>query len=80
MASMSEMLNIVANDKLPVTVPAELADALPEDKMDALKEILAQDPRPHYQDDPERIYGFPFADKEIKFKVNEKGLSVVSIA
>ena len=70
----------VANDKLPVTVPAELADALPEDKMDALKEILAQDPRPHYQDDPERIYGFPFAGKEIKFKVNEKGLSVVSIA
>ena len=70
----------VANDKLSVTVPAELADALPEDKMDALKEILAQDPRPHYQDDPERIYGFPFAGKEIKFKVNEKGLSVVSIA
>lgn len=70
----------VANDKLSVTVPAELADALPEDKMDALREILAQDPRPHYQDDPERIYGFPFAGKEIKFKVNEKGLSVVSIA
>jgi hypothetical protein len=70
----------VAEDKLPVVVPAELADALPAGKMDALREVLAQDPRPHYQDDPERIYGFPFAGKEIKFKVNEKGLSVVSIA
>ncbi|WP_173364871.1 MULTISPECIES: tRNA (N6-threonylcarbamoyladenosine(37)-N6)-methyltransferase TrmO [unclassified Fibrobacter] len=70
----------VAEDKLPVVVPAELAGALPAEKMDALREVLAQDPRPHYQDDPERIYGFPFAGKEIKFKVNEKGLSVVSIA
>ena len=70
----------VAEDKLPVVVPAELADALPAGKMDALREVLAQNPRPHYQDDPERIYGFPFAGKEIKFKVNEKGLSVVSIA
>lgn len=70
----------VAEDKLPVVVPAELADALPAGKMDALREVLAQDPRPHYQDDPERVYGFPFAGKEIKFKVNEKGLSVVSIA
>lgn len=70
----------VAEDKLPVVIPAELAGALPAGKMDALREVLAQDPRPHYQDDPERIYGFPFAGKEIKFKVNEKGLSVVSIA
>lgn len=70
----------VAEDKLPVVVPAELADALPAGKMDALREVLAQDPRPHYQDDPERVYGFPFAGHEVKFKVNEKGLSVVSIA
>ena len=37
------------------------------------------DPRPHYQDDPERIYGFPFAGKEIKFKVAGNTLTVVSI-
>lgn len=52
---------------------------LPEEKRETLKAILAEDPRPHYQADPERIYGFHFADFEVKFKVNENKLSVVSI-
>ena len=42
-------------------------------------QVLEQDPRPHYQDDPERIYGFPFTGKEIKFKVAGNTLTVVSI-
>jgi len=52
---------------------------IPPEKRDALIGILAQDPRPHYQDDPERTYGFPFAGKEIKFKVDGDTLKVVSI-
>ena len=70
----------VDGNRLDVEIPAGVATGFPPEKIDALREVLAQDPRPHYQDDPERIYGFPFAGKEIKFKVKGKGLSVVSIA
>ena len=70
----------VDGNRLDVEIPAGVANGFPQEKIDALREVLAQDPRPHYQDDPERIYGFPFAGKEIKFKVKGKGLSVVSIA
>ena len=41
--------------------------------------VLAQDPRPSYQDDPERVYGMAFGGLEVKFKVCEKTLAVVSV-
>ena len=66
-------------DCLQVKIAPEMASLVPEGKLDALVEVLRQDPRPHYQDDPERIYGFPFAGKEIKFKVADNTLTVVSI-
>lgn len=66
-------------DCLQVEIAPEMASLVPEGKLDALVEVLRQDPRPHYQDDPERIYGFPFAGKEIKFKVAGNTLTVVSI-
>ena len=37
--------------------------------LDALKEILLSDPRPHYHDDPDRVYVMPFAGKEVKFRI-----------
>ena len=37
--------------------------------LEVLREILASDPRPHYQDDPDRVYAFEFAGKEVKFRV-----------
>ena len=40
---------------------------------------LALDPRPAYQQDPERIYGFPFAGLEIKFRVEEETLYVCEV-
>ena len=52
---------------------------LPLDKREPLMEILAQDPRPAYHNAPERIYGFLFAGFEIKFRVEEGVLFVVSI-
>ena len=52
---------------------------LEEEKEAALKEILENDPRPAYQDDGERIYGFGYADKEIKFRVEGGTLTVLSI-
>ena len=50
-------------------LPAELLSRVPEDKRDALTGVLAQDPRPHYQSDPQRIYGMAFAGLEVRFRV-----------
>lgn len=46
---------------------------------ESIKEILSNDPRPAYQEDENRIYGFRFAGYEIKFKVKENDLFVISI-
>ena len=56
---------------LPVQADEALLAALPECKREVLIEVLAQDPRPPYHRDPARIYGFPFAGFEIKFRVTE---------
>lgn len=45
----------------------------------ALAEILSQDPRPHYQDDPEREYGLLFEGRNVRFKVSGDTLTVISI-
>ena len=57
-----------AGETLEVTIPEE-----------ALRGVLAQDPRPHYQNDPERIYGFDFAGLEVKFSVDGTQLTVTEI-
>lgn len=64
---------------LDVVIPESLAQRVPFDKLKALKACLAQDPRPAYQNDPERIYGFGFAESEVKFKVRDGVLEVVDI-
>ena len=64
---------------LNVIIPNELLKTLPADLTDTLKILLAQDPRPRYQNDPERIYGFSFNKYEIKFKVDGDVLTVISV-
>lgn len=64
---------------LEVCFPEELLAKVPPQYQAPLKEILAQDPRPAYQQDPHRIYGFPFADLEIRFTVREGVLTVVAV-
>ena len=59
----------VRGNKLKVDASPRILNKLTKEKQQALLEILEQDPRPAYQEDPERIYGFNFAGKEIKFKV-----------
>ena len=54
---------------LQVVLPETCKGLLPEEKEAALLQVLAQDPRPAYQKDPDRIYGFPFAGFEVKFQV-----------
>ena len=64
---------------LEVEFPKELLEKVPLDQRESLTAVLAHDPRPQYQDDPERIYGMTFGNLEIKFKVNERCLSVVDL-
>lgn len=69
----------VRENALTVVIPPKQAEKLPADLRDALTELLAEDPRPHYQDDPERIYGFPFAGYEVRFRVRGGELTVLTI-
>ncbi len=64
---------------LSVEVSDELLLHVPENKRATLKAILSQDPRPSYQNDSERVYGFVFAGLEVRFVVCEGVLTVVSI-
>lgn len=64
---------------LTVCLAPDLAEKIPSDKQDILIKILEKDPRPAYQHDPDRIYGFPFAGMEIKFRVLENILTVLSV-
>ena len=64
---------------LEVNFPDELLRQVPENKRAALQGVLKQDPRPSYQEDPERIYGFSFANQEIRFRVAGGVLTVVEI-
>lgn len=69
----------VFHDNLQVQIEQKILEKIPEDKRNALIEILKEDPRPHYQKDADRIYGMSFAGHEIQFKVNGSLLSVTGI-
>ena len=56
--------------ELEVEFPEELLNQYPEEKRQAVLGILAQDPRPTYFQDPERVYGVPFAGFDVKFRVD----------
>ena len=64
---------------LAVEIPPELLERVPEDRRAALRGVLAQDPRPAYQRDPDRVYGFGFAGLEVRFTVREERLTVTDI-
>lgn len=65
---------------LKINCPDELLARLPEESRAALPELLAQDPRPSYQKDPERVYGFSYAGHEIQFQVRDGLLTVLHIS
>ena len=64
---------------LQVEIPEALMDRVPEQKREALRGILANDPRPAYQKDPERVYGMSFAGMTIRFRVCGDLLTVCEI-
>lgn len=67
------------NYSLRIECAPELLEHVPSDKQEALLAVLAQDPRPSYQNNPERIYGLRFAGMEIKFRVENDVLYVINI-
>ena len=62
---------------LEVVIPEVVSKLFSADEMASLRRVLALDPRPHYQEDPERIYGMPFGGYDVRFKVVGKVLTVV---
>lgn len=64
---------------IDVQDPNGLIDLLPQDKRASLVKVLKNDPRPSYQNDSNRIYGFDFAGYEIKFSADDKTLTVKDI-
>lgn len=64
---------------LEVDIPPELLERIPAQHREALRGVLAQDPRPHYQKDASRVYGFGFAGMEVKFSVDGDRLTVRDI-
>ncbi len=62
-----------------VDLPQNLTEKIPTEHLKALIAVLKQDPRPSYQDDPKRVYGFKFSDLEIKFNVKNGILTVLEI-
>lgn len=69
----------VKEHRLQVAFPPHLFAQIPPEHQAALLEVLAQDPRPSYQNDPERVYGFPFAQWEIRFQVQNDLLTVCEV-
>lgn len=69
----------IVDHSLKVCFPEALLGQIPREKRENLIRVLADDPRPGYQKDPERIYGMPFAGKDIHFKVEGDTLTVVKV-
>lgn len=66
----------VARETLSVVFPEELRAKLTEEDAAELTAILAHDPRPSYQNDPERVYGMDYGGVSVRFSVDGKVLTV----
>ena len=69
----------IQDHKLKVEFPEKLLKKIPEEKREALLAVLANDPRPGYQKDPERKYGMSFGSWDIQFKVDGEQLQVLEV-
>lgn len=61
----------VCEKRLQVMLPRELSARLSEGTREALTEIIAQDPRPSYQNDPARVYRFSYDGWAVAFSVSD---------
>ena len=65
--------------RLNVNMTSDICGDIDEKFKSALYEILANDPRPSYQNEPERIYSFEFGGYKIRFKADEKNLTLTEL-
>jgi len=63
--------------RLEVHIPESFQAIFPPEILQTLYEVLALDPRPHYQDDPQKVYGMPFMGRDVRFTVSSEGLLLV---
>ena len=70
----------ILEHKLKVDFPKDWLDKIPQQKRRALLEVLADDPRPTYQEDPDRIYGMEYGEWDIHFRVCKGRLSVCGVS
>lgn len=71
--------DVVERQTLQVEIPPDLECKIPQQQREALYGILAQDPRPGYQQEAERIYGMSYGGRDIRFRVSGKVLQVVAV-
>ena len=69
----------VADRRLKVEFDGELINSVPDEIKTALCDLLAEDPRPSYQNDSQRVYGLSFSGYEIGFTVDKKTLKVIKL-
>lgn len=69
-----------APGRVSVRCPEEIRKTLPAETWEALEGVLACDPRPGYHSDPERVYGFTFGGREVRFSVDAEGVLVHSVS
>jgi len=65
---------------LQVECAEDLLALVPKAKRTVLLQILAQDPRPGYEQDEEKIYGFSYAEFNVRFQVIKNKIIVREIA
>ncbi len=75
----SGFASIPAEYLLEVNISDTMLQSVHENQRESLIDVLAHDPRPQYQNDPERVYGMAFGDVEVKFKVDRGLLTVLQI-
>lgn len=64
---------------LKVDFPEKLLSLIPDEKQAGIIGILRHDPRPAYQDSPDRVYGVRYLDFDVHFKVKDNMLTVIDI-
>lgn len=69
----------VKDYRLDVVFPGEFLEIFPQEKREALVQVLEQDPRPSYHEDPGRRYGVAFAGKDVHFTVKDGVLRVTDV-
>jgi len=65
--------------RLAVSFPERVEEMFPTPDLEALRDLLSEDPRPQYQDDPDRVYGLIFRGLDVRFRVCGNTLVVVEI-